>query len=153
MLKKILVSCLFLFSFSVFANPLQVGQTLAPIELKSQHGKAVKVAIDVKTIVFAVEKAPSDLINNFLTKQDSAFLTKNKTYFIADISGMPSLITKMFAIPKMKKRPYEILLARKAAKVAFIPRKKDFATVLKISGGKIMAVEFVNNVDQLNKAF
>jgi len=153
MFKKLLISGLLLLSFSVFADTLQVGSTLSAIELNTQHGKSVKVANDVKTLIFSVEKAPSDLINSFLMKQDAKFLANNKAYFIADISRMPSMITKMFAIPKMKKRPYNILLAKNETQVAFIPRKKEFVSVLKIAGGKVTAVEFVNNVDQLAKAF
>ena len=142
-----------LFSFTIFADTLQVGSTLSTIELNSQHGKSVKVANDVKTLIFSVEKTPSQLINNFLMKQDTKFLANHKAYFIVDISGMPSLITKMFAIPKLKKHPYDILLAKNGKQVAFIPRKKNFVSVLKIASGKITAIQFVNNADQLAKAF
>lgn len=128
---------------------LHVGSILPPVELKTQHGKTVKISNDVKTLLFAVEKAPSALINSFILKQEVDYLTKNKAYFVADISGMPSMITKMFAIPKMKKRPYDILLAKGETQVSFIPRKKNFVTVLKIAKRKITAIEFVNNVDQL----
>lgn len=133
MLRKILISCLLCFSVvaDVSATPLQVGNSLSPIELKTQHDKVVKVRNDVKTLLFAVEKAPSDLVNKFLVKQDPNFLIASKAYFIADISGMPSMITKMFAIPKMKKLPYEILLVKSEKQLAFMPRKKNFVTVVK----------------------
>ena len=156
MLNKILMSCLLLLSFTAYADnsikPLQVGSALPSIELNTQHDKAVKVGNDVKTILFAVDKAPSGLINNFLIKKDAGFLVSKKAYFVADISGMPSLITKMFAIPKMKKRAYDILLAKNATKVSFIPRKKGLVTVLKLAGGRVTSVDFVNNIDQLAKA-
>lgn len=155
MLKRLLISFLLLASSSIYADMLQVGKALPTIELKNQHGKVIKVGDNVKTIVFAVEKTPSDLINSFLMKKDATFLANNKAYFIADISGMPSMITKMFAIPKMKKRPYDILLADKGeqSKVLTIPRKKNFVTVLKIAAGKIREIEFVDKVEQLTKAF
>jgi len=152
MLYKLLISCLLLLSFNAFAEPpLSIGGTLLPIELNNQHGKVIKVGNDVKTIIFAVEKKASALINNFLIKQDAKFLTNKKAYFVADISGMPSMITKIFAIPKMKKRPYDILLAKQASKVAFIPRKKDYVTVIKIAAGKVKQINFINQADQLQK--
>ena len=158
MLKNILISSLLLLSFVSYADTsemdasikkLHVGSILPPLELKTQYGKSVKIGKDVKTLLFAVEKAPSALINDFILKQEADYLTKNKAYFVADISGMPLLITKMFAIPKMKKRPYDILLAKKSAKVAFIPRKKEFVTVVKVAAGKVTAIMFLNKVEQL----
>ena len=128
---------------------LRVGHILPPLELKTQHGKPIKISKDIKTLLFAVEKAPSKLINTFLMKQDAAYLLNKKAYFVADISGMPSIITKMFAIPKMKKRPYDILLAKNAAQVAYIPRKKEFVTVVKVTAGKVTTIMFLNKAEQL----
>ena len=157
MIKQLLISGL-LFGFLALANtahagdsikPLKVGNTLPPLTLKTQYGKNVTIGKEAKALLFAVEKAPSALINDFLLKQEVDYLVKNKAYFVADISGMPSMITKMFAIPKMKKHPYDILLAKNAAKVAFIPRKKQFVTVVKIAAGKVTAIMFLNKAEQL----
>ena len=153
MLQKILISCILLFSVNAVADTVQVGQVLPTIALQNQHGKPVKVTNEVKTILFAVEKAPSDLINAFLMKQDATFLAQQKAYFVADISGIPAFVTSMFAIPKMKKRPYDILLAKDAAQVAFIPRKKNRVSVLNVVAGKVQAVDFVENMEQLKQAF
>ena len=37
-------------------------------------------------------------------------LEKNSAVYVADISGMPSLISKFIALPKMKKYPFSVLL-------------------------------------------
>lgn len=156
MFKTLLFTLLVFISSNAFANKtLSIGSTLSPISMNNQHDKVITVSKDVKTILFAIEKAPSAVINDYLKSKDAGFLVKNKAYFIADISGMPSLITSMFAIPKMKKRPYDILLARgKAlAQVTAIPRKKEFVTVLKVAGGKVVAIHYVNNLAQLEKLF
>ena len=156
MFKSLFFSFLILLSSNALAKaPFAVGSVLTPLSLNNQHDKLIKVNKDVKIILFAVEKAPSDVVNEFLMKKDTDFLVKNKAYFIADISGMPSLITSMFAIPKMKKRPYDILLVRgeQLAQVTSIPRKKEFVTLVKITDGKVTAVHYVNTVDQLAKVF
>ena len=157
MFKKTMMFCLFsfslVFSLNVVAEPIKKGATLPSITLNNQHGKAIKINTDIKTLLFSVEKAPSQIINTFLVKQEANFLTKHKAYFVADISGMPSLISKMFAIPKMKKRPYDILLAKNKAQVDFIPHKKGFISVLKIATGKVLSVRFINNTEQLAKVF
>jgi len=53
----------------------------------------------------------------------------------------------------MKKRPYDILLVKSEKQLAFMPRKKNFVTVVKVAGGKVSSVEFINKLDQLAKVF
>lgn len=152
--KLILITLLFLsVQGAASAAELQNGDPLPPITLQDQFDKTVSVATDVQTLLFAIEKAPSDLVNNYLLKQDNDYLTTNKAYFMADISGMPGMITKMFALPKMRKRPYSILLAYAVEDTAFMPRQKNKVTVLKIMGGKVSSIEFVDTEAALIAAF
>ncbi|WML90585.1 hypothetical protein RCF98_16645 [Thiothrix lacustris] len=155
MLKKLLLVALLCLGMNsgVFAAELQVGDSLPTITLKDQHDKAVTVAADVQTLLFTIEKPASDLVNTYLLKQDKAFLDTKKAYFLADISGMPSMITKMFAIPKMQERPYSILLAHDALDTAFMPRQKDHVTLLKVKAGKVEKILFVNDEATLAQNF
>lgn len=147
MLKKLLfltLLCLGL-SATAFAAELKVGDTLPAISLKDQHDKAITVVADVQTLLFAIEKPPSELLNTYLMKQDKDFLTTKKAYFMADISGMPSMITKMFALPNMRERPYSILLAHDAKEAEFMPRQKDYVTVVKVNAGKVDKILFIKD--------
>lgn len=133
--------------------PLQTGDALPAIALKDQFDKPQTVAADAQTLLFVIEKPASDLVNDYLMKQGKDFLAAHKAYFIADISGMPSMITKMFALPKMQERPYSILLAYDAEEVAFMPRKKNKVTVVKLAGGKVESVQHVDSEAALAEAF
>ena len=106
-----------------------------PFELQNQRGKLIKVDDSAKMLLFIKEKAPSKLLNTFLLGQDPEFLTTHHAFFIADISGMPFLITKLIALPKMKKSPYDILLAKKEVTLAFVPHKKVISPSLEERGG------------------
>lgn len=137
---------------NTYANTLQVGEKLPAIELNSQHDKPIKVAADIKTVIFTKDKKAGKLINTFLAKQDASFLKDNKICFIANISGMPKMISRVFAIPKMRKLPYDVLLARNKTDVAFMPYKKSFVSLVKIKGGAISSIEFIDNADELTEA-
>lgn len=148
--------CLMLFlcatQTAVSAAELKVGDTLPTITLKDQHDKAITVASDAKTLLFAVEKPAADIINDYLQKQDKDFLTQQKAYFLLDISGMPSMITQMFALPKMRERPYSILLAYDANEVAFMPKQKDHITIVTLQDNKVTEIEFVGNAEAFASA-
>ena len=138
---------------SCFAEVLKIGQQIIPFQLHNQHGKLITVDDKAKIIFFTKEKAPSILLNTFLASQGKAFLSDNKAFYIADISGMPFLVTKFIALPKMKKSPYDILLAKKEVTLAFVPHKKGYITIIKKSEGKIESIEFANEVNALKNTF
>ena len=110
MIKKLLLT-IFLGVVS-FANPLAVDSTVSELKIKDQFEKEHTLNANIKTILFASDKATSDMIRDYLLplSEKENILEKNNAVYIADISGMPSLISKYIALPKMKKYPFSILL-------------------------------------------
>ena len=43
----------------------------------------------------------SDVLKEYLLSKEGDILSKNNAIYVADISGMPSLISKFSALPKM----------------------------------------------------
>ncbi len=153
MIKIILTVSLLLLSVNSIADVLKVGDTLPPIELNNQHGQPITVSPTINTLIFSVEKSAADLLNDYLATQEGNFLKENNAYFLADISGMPGIITRVIALPKMRKRPYDMLLATEAEQLSFIPHKKNWATALKIVDGKITSITFLDNPEQMDSVF
>ena len=110
MIKKLLLT-IFL-GVVVFANPLAVDSTVSELKIKDQFEKEHTLNANIKTILFASDKATSDMLRDYLLplSEKENILEKNNAVYIADISGMPSLISKYIALPKMKKYPFSILL-------------------------------------------
>ena len=100
MIKKILFTVLL--SLSAIANSLSVGSEASAIKIKDQFEKEHTVDANVKTILFASDKDTSDILKDYLLSKDADILTRNNAVYVADISGMPSLISKFIAMPKMK---------------------------------------------------
>lgn len=136
--------------------PLWAGAALlvpgspAPLmALEDQHGKPIAVGAATQIIVFAADKKASDFVNQVLAAQNPAVLDRLQAVYVADISAMPGVITRMFALPKLRELPFAIGLVREAVQAADLPRQVGAATVLRLQGGKVNTVEYAKNADQL----
>ncbi len=144
MIKKVLV--LAMLTTALFANSLNVNSNIGSFELKDQFDKKHTVDAKVKTIIVSYEKDTSAKINEFLSKKKKGFLEANSTVFIADVSGMPSFVTKWFALPKMKKYNYNVLLIYDEKDTRFL-KKEERLTVYKIENGLVTSVQFIESKD------
>jgi hypothetical protein len=133
------------------AAALQPGDTLPAIDLKDQHERPVAIAPDTRLIFFAAEMDGSRLMTNALSTLPPTSLKDKNGLYIADISGMPGLISSVFALPKMQKEAYTVALVTDTKQTASLPRKPGAVTVLSLNAGKVSAVEFALDVKQLQR--
>jgi len=141
-----------MFSILSFAQTLKVGDTLPTITLADQFEKTHTVSDKSKRILVAFDKSTSDLLKEFLLAKDDDFLKNNQTVYIGDISGMPSLIAKFFAIPKMKKYPFSILFLDEKNENTF-SKKEDKITVYTLENGKIKNLSHLSTKEELANLF
>ncbi len=110
MLKKIVLASLL--ALGLNAAPLAVDSVVDNLKIKDQNEVEKVIDTNVKTILFASDKSTSDMLRDYLLplSEKENILEKNSAVYVADISGMPSLISKFIALPKMKKYPFSVLL-------------------------------------------
>jgi len=149
-MKKIIFSALLF--VATFANALSVGDSTPTFAIKDQFEKAHTIAADTKTILVAADKATSEIMRDYFLTKEKGFLEANKAYYVADISGMPSLIAKFFALPKMKKYPFSILLVDEDQTKEFT-KKEGNITVYSVTDGKISDIKYIKNADELAGLF
>jgi hypothetical protein len=143
-MKTALAFALLLFcTLLAAADLLQVGSPLPALTLKDQHDVPRSVAPDTRYLIFAAERAPSALVDTALEGQTAQTLAAAKVTYVADISGMPGLIASTFALPKMRKRPYPMLLARNSEQTAMLPREPGKVTLIELRDGKVASIRFV----------
>jgi hypothetical protein len=65
---------------------------------------------------------------------------------------MPGLITRLVALPRMRERPYRILLVDDATRVAFLPRRAGMVTLIHLDAGRVANVRFLSDAEQLAAA-
>lgn len=149
-MKKLLL--ILMFSIAGFAQTLNIGDALPTITLEDQFEKTHTVSTQSKRIIVAYDKSMSDILKEFLLNKEGDFLKKNQTVYIGDISGMPYLISRFFAIPKMQKYPFSILfLDEKNQK--YFSKKEEMITVYTLENGKIKNLSFISTKEELTKLF
>lgn len=144
----ILLLALFM-TAGLLAQPVTVGATLPALSFVDQHGKSSSLTADTRVIVFSADKKASSLANEYFNKQGQAWMDARSLWYLADISGMPKLITKLFAMPKMKKFSFPVALARDDAQVAGLPRETGKVTVLLLEALGVRKVGFAGNASEL----
>lgn len=154
--KTLAVSAaLSLAALSASAAPLAAGSALPTLTLKDQHDKPVAIAPDTRWVLFSGDKAVSDMVSGVLTAEPAGVLQRLHLVYVADISAMPGLVTRMFALPKMRELPYSLALVREkadVAQVADLPRQPGKATLLQLDKGKVTHVSAIANAAELRAA-
>jgi len=135
----------------VLANEYQVGQTMNPIILNDQFETAHKIDKMPHTIIMTFEKEPSDILNEYLSKQSQGYLEKNDAIYIADISQMPTFVTKTFALPKMREYKYKVLLITDENEGVKYPYQEGQVTIIKTENHRIKSIKFTDKLSQLNE--
>ena len=146
---KWILAALLMAGHLAVAAPLLPGESLPTISLKDQHDKPLPIAPDTRLVFFAAEMDASRLMAKALEALPAATLQDKKAIYIADISSMPGLISTMAALPKMQKAPYRIALVRFEKEGERMPRKPGAVTVLTVDVGKVSAVEFARDTQQI----
>ena len=150
MIKKFLFT-IFL-GLSAFANSLTVGSELPVLTVKDQFEKESTIDSKIKTVIFSATKEESNTIKEFLAAKEKDYLTNNNIAYVADITGMPSLISKFFAIPKMKDYNFSILLIDEDNKALF-PVEQDKITIMTLENSKITSIKFIKTAQDLAATF
>lgn len=145
--------CLVLSAVPVAADQLAVEDKFPALTLHDQHDQPMAISKDTRLVLFAVEKPAADLVTAYLEKQPDDFLEGNAAVYLMDISGMPKMITRMFALPKMRNRPYRILLAEDEETLAFLPRHQNQVTVIRLEKGRVKSLDFVADEPGLKAVF
>ena len=139
---KFLIASL-MFVNVLFAQTLSVGDSYPVFAVTDQFGDTGRVAYRDELVILTFEKGVSADLNTYLKAKKSDYLPTNKVKYIADISGMPTFVTNMFALPKMKKYKYNIYLIHEEEEGEPFVRKDDMVTVFKLKNYKIESIDYM----------
>jgi hypothetical protein len=134
------------------AAPLAEGSSMPTMSLSDQHDKPVSVGPATRWMVFTAEKPVSDMVSAVLAAEPAGVADRLRLVYVADISGMPALVTRLFALPKLRELPFSIALVREpaqVAQVADIPRTAGSATVLRLEDGRVTQVATARQAAEL----
>ena len=148
-MKKIVISLMLV--LSLWAE-FKVGDKIDNFILPDQFDNNLTFNSEVKTIIMAFEKDIAVDINDFLKDKDKKFLINNSAIFVADISSMPGFVTTLFALPKMRKYPYSVMLIYDEFGEKFNIQDDKF-TIYKLKDSKIEEILYFEDTKELEKVF
>lgn len=130
---------------------LTAGQAMPTLLLPDAHDNEYTVPYSgVRHVIFGADMEANTLMERAFGTLDKGAFTASGLVYVADISGMPGLVARLFAIPELRDYPFRVLLARNADAVAFFPREEGALTLLALSpGGNVETIRFARNVDAL----
>lgn len=122
---------------------IKVGDTFPKLNLVNQYNIPTQIKTKGSfTLILSFEKDVSSKVKKYLDTKEKGFLEANSMMYISDISKMPSLITRMFALPKMKKFSFQVSLIYDEKEAASIPRHKNQVTVIELQNNQIKKIDF-----------
>jgi hypothetical protein len=125
------------------------GSVFPQIPLKDQFDKDMAAGSETTWVLFSREKEVSAMIHGVLQSQKTLIGTRG--VYVADISAMPSLVTRLFALPKMRKYPYSVALDRDGAFTKLWPIQGNAATFFKLQNGRVETIHYIKNAEDLMK--
>lgn len=126
---------------------LAVGWTLL-----DQFDKPYTANADLKVLLVAHDMGGSKLLKAALDGRPQGYLEARQAVFVADISRMPSAISKLFAVPAMRDYSYRVLLDREPRVANQFPARPDAVTWLQLERGKVVATRQIESADLLRQA-
>lgn len=146
-MKKIII--LIAISIIAFGSEYKVGDSISPMKLVDQFGVLHSLDKTPNTIIMTFEKEPTSKVHKFLANKPKDYLISNNATFVAEISQMPAFVTKMFAIPAMRKYNHPVLLINDENVGERFPAQDDKITIIKSENGKIKSISFVSDISSL----
>ena len=143
---------LLLVAASAGAEPYAVGGTLRPFSVEDQHGARATVGEGVRAILVSRDMDAGDIVKGALADADQRFLDERGVVYVADISGMPALISRMIALPRMRERKYRVLVDREGTIARDFPRVEKRPTLVGLEGLRIVSIDHPASAAELRAA-
>ncbi len=132
------------------APPQQgVGSLLPGAAIEDQFGVEHVLAEDVRLIMMTRDMEAGEVARAALELAGPATLEGPGKVYVSDISGMPGPIASMFAIPRMRDRPYRLLLDRDGTFTARFPSVPAHVTLLIVENRLIREIRHLAEPEEI----
>ncbi len=130
----------------------RVGDAVEAFTLEDQHGESASVDTTTRVVLFSRDMEGGEILKAALEEVSAETLADRGAVYVSDISGMPSLVANLFALPAMRRRPYDMLLDRDGQTTARLPDVVGRATLIHLSEGRIERVLYASDVETVHES-
>lgn len=137
-------------SANAFAEEfLKPGTPIPEIQWEDQFEEPISLAKDTKKIIYSNSKDGSKVFTTAFESKKQEYFIKHKALVLADIRKMPSIISKLIAIPKMRKYEYKIALIRSDEKAIPFPSEENQVSLIVVENGKLKSVAYTSDPQEV----
>lgn len=134
-----------------------VGASLPAGTLSDQHGETHAIDASLRAVLFSRDMDGGGVIRSLLDPEAlgepaTEFLDRHGAVCVADVHRMPGLIRRIIAKPRMRKRPYPLLLDEQGDTTAAWPSQEGHATLIRLDGLRVVEVLHTREPAKLREA-
>ncbi len=118
--------------------------------IKNQFDNSFNHTKSMEYIIYAADMETKDVLQDALSTINTDCMNDGKVVYLANISGMPKLIAKLFALPKMRKYPYPVWLDRNGSASKDLPSQSGAVGLIDIENSAISAATFFKDAKALS---
>lgn len=96
------------------AQAMEPGERLAPWTLLDQYDRPYSLDGRLRLLLVTRDMAGAKQVKAALAGRPYGYLESRQAVLVADISRMPALVSRLFAVPAMRDYPYRVLLDRES---------------------------------------
>ena len=130
-------------------TPIALGEKVNFARLKDQFGNPFENPGAIEYLVFSDEMESSRAARNSFQQVDSVCYESGRLVFVSNVSGMPRLITKLVAVPKMRKYGFPVWLDYDGEATEALPVKEDHVSVIYVHNSHVTQIHFVKEEQAL----
>lgn len=128
---------------------LKVGQQVDFALLQDQYSNPFPHDDNMEMLVFTNSMESSGHVREVLHVIAPDCYETGRLVYVADVSGMPSLITRLIAVPKMRGYSFPIWLDYEGEATEALPVKEDQISLVTVKDGNILSIDFVAGKEDL----
>lgn len=133
------------------AEPYAAGATLPALELPDAHGEALKLDAGTRALVFSRDMSAGRIVKEAVAKAGNDLFARNQAVYVVDLAGMPGFVRSLFALPGLRRRPYQLMVDETGAATADFPSTEGKPTVLVLKDLVVVSVAYPADADALVK--
>lgn len=136
----------------LLASALETGERLAPWTLLDQYDQPYSLNADTHILLVARDMDGAKLVKAALADTPKGYLEARDAVFVADIQGMPVLVSKLFAIPAMRDYSYRVMLDREGRVASRYPGQAGQVLWLQVNDGVLVSQQVFADAQALKVA-
>lgn len=130
-------------------EPLKIGNEVEFALLQDQFANPFPHGDSMEILLYADEMNTSRDVRDAMGRVNPACYEEGRLVFVANVSGMPSLITRLIALPKMRGYGFPIWLDYEGEATEALPVREDYVSIVRVKAGVITSIEFVQGMESV----